>query len=78
MTELEHTALMGVGAAGAGERADAVGQCLARITRLTRSVQDASSSLPRYDQRRYAEVCVVSSSSIERLFLLRGQQGNVR
>lgn len=40
----------------AGERADAADHCLAGITRLSSEVKDASTYLPAYDQRTYAEV----------------------
>jgi hypothetical protein len=41
-----------------GERNDAVDHCLAGIARLSHEVKDASSYLPAFDQRTYAEVCV--------------------
>lgn len=40
----------------AGERSDAVDHCLAGIARLSNEVKDASSYIPTYDQRIYAEV----------------------
>ena len=40
-----------------GERSDAVDHCLAGIARLSSEVKDASSYIPTYDQRVYAEVC---------------------
>jgi tubulin-specific chaperone C len=39
-----------------GERNDAVDHCLAGIARLSHEVKDASSYVPAYDQRTYAEV----------------------
>lgn len=39
-----------------GERNDAVDHCLAGIDRLSHEVKDASSYIPAYDQRTYAEV----------------------
>lgn len=51
MSRLGDTALIG------GERSDAVDHCLAGISRLSSEVKDASSYLPTYDQRVYAEVC---------------------
>ncbi|KAL1968231.1 hypothetical protein VTN77DRAFT_2066 [Rasamsonia byssochlamydoides] len=39
----------------AGERSDAVDHCLAGIARLSNEVKDASSYIPTYDQRIYAE-----------------------
>lgn len=39
----------------AGERADAADHCLAGISRLSSEVKDASTYLPPYDQRTYAE-----------------------
>ena len=50
MDRLGDTALVG------GERADATDHCLAGITRLSSEVKDASSYIPAYDQRTYAEV----------------------
>lgn len=41
----------------AGERSDAMDHCLAGIARLSHEIKDASSYLPTYDQRIYAEVC---------------------
>ncbi|KAK2768833.1 hypothetical protein FQN54_000693 [Arachnomyces sp. PD_36] len=38
-----------------GERADATDHCLAGIARLSNEVKDASSYIPTYDQRIYAE-----------------------
>lgn len=40
----------------AGERSDATDYCLAGIARLSNEVKDASSYIPTYDQRIYAEV----------------------
>lgn len=40
----------------AGERSDAADHCLAGITRLSSEVKDASTYLPAYDQRAYADV----------------------
>ncbi|EED12400.1 tubulin-specific chaperone c, putative [Talaromyces stipitatus ATCC 10500] len=39
----------------AGERSDATDHCLAGIARLSNEVKDASSYIPTYDQRIYAE-----------------------
>ncbi|KAJ9296868.1 hypothetical protein DTO271G3_5067 [Paecilomyces variotii] len=39
----------------AGERSDAADHCLAGIARLSNEVKDASSYIPTYDQRIYAE-----------------------
>jgi hypothetical protein len=50
MERLANTAIAG------GERNDAVDHCLAGIARLSREVKDASSYIPAYDQRIYAEV----------------------
>ena len=50
MGRLNDTALIG------GERVDATDHCLAGIARLASEVRDASSYLPSYDQRTYAEV----------------------
>jgi tubulin-specific chaperone C len=50
MARLADTALIG------GERADAMDHCLAGLARLSGEVKDASSYLPTYDQRTYAEV----------------------
>ena len=50
MARLGDTALIG------GERIDATDHCLAGIARLLAEVRDASSYLPAYDQRTYAEV----------------------
>ena len=50
MARLADTALIG------GERSDATDHCLAGIARLSGEVKDASSYLPAYDQRTYAEV----------------------
>lgn len=50
MARLADTALIG------GERSDATDHCLAGIARLSSEVKDASSYLPTYDQRTYAEV----------------------
>ena len=50
MARLADTALVG------GERSDATDHCLAGIARLSSEVKDASSYLPTYDQRTYAEV----------------------
>lgn len=38
-----------------GERSDAIDHCLSAIARLSNEVQDASSFIPAYDQRTYAE-----------------------
>ena len=43
-------------AASGGERKDAVDHCLAGIDRLSHEVKDASSYIPAYDQRTYADV----------------------
>jgi hypothetical protein len=50
MGRLTDTAFIG------GERSDATDHCLAGIARLSNEVKDASSYLPAYDQRTYAEV----------------------
>ena len=50
MGRLADTSLVG------GERADATDHCLAGISRLSNEVKDASSYIPTYDQRIYAEV----------------------
>ena len=50
MERLSNTALAG------GERNDAVAHCLAGIARLSQEVKDASSYVPAYDQKTYAEV----------------------
>lgn len=55
MARLADTALIG------GERADATDHCLAGIARLSSEVKDASSYLPTYDQRTYAEVPATAS-----------------
>ncbi|KAI1609244.1 tubulin binding cofactor C-domain-containing protein [Exophiala viscosa] len=49
MDRLSETAVTG------GERNDAADHCLAGITRLSNEVKDASSYIPPYDQRTYAE-----------------------
>ena len=54
MARLADTALIG------GERSDATDHCLAGIARLSSEVKDASSYLPTYDQRTYAEVASTS------------------
>ncbi len=54
MARLADTALIG------GERADATDHCLAGIARLSSEVKDASSYLPTYDQRTYAEVAALA------------------
>lgn len=46
----------------AGERSDAADHCLAGIARLSNEVKDASSYIPTYDQRIYAEVGVMLRS----------------
>lgn len=51
MERLAHTSSVG------GESRDAVDHCLAGISRLSNEVQDASTYVPPYDQRIYAEVC---------------------
>ena len=40
-----------------GERVDAIDHCLAGIAHLHKEVQNASSYIPAYDQKIYAEVC---------------------
>jgi hypothetical protein len=50
MNRLADTSLVG------GERSDATDHCLAGIARLSNEVKDASSYIPTYDQRIYAEV----------------------
>jgi len=47
---------LGDKALAGGERVDATDHCLAGITRLSGEVKDASTYLPAYDQRTYAEV----------------------
>jgi hypothetical protein len=47
---------LGSTAVVSGERADALDHCLAGIARLSSEVKDASSYIPSYDQRIYAEV----------------------
>ncbi|KAL1990132.1 hypothetical protein VTN49DRAFT_5971 [Thermomyces lanuginosus] len=49
MDRLADTSLVG------GERSDATDHCLAGIARLSNEVKDASSYIPTYDQRIYAE-----------------------
>ncbi|OXV06043.1 hypothetical protein Egran_06188 [Elaphomyces granulatus] len=49
MNRLADTSLVG------GERSDATDHCLAGIARLSNEVKDASSYIPTYDQRIYAE-----------------------
>jgi predicted component of type VI protein secretion system len=56
MARLADTALIG------GERSDASDHCLAGIARLSSEVKDASSYLPTYDQRTYAEVDSISGT----------------
>jgi hypothetical protein len=56
MARLADTALIG------GERSDATDHCLAGIARLSSEVKDASSYLPTYDQRTYAEVAATSTT----------------
>jgi hypothetical protein len=56
MARLADTALIG------GERSDATDHCLAGIARLSSEVKDASSYLPTYDQRTYAEVAALSTT----------------
>jgi hypothetical protein len=57
MARLADTALIG------GERSDATDHCLAGIARLSSEVKDASSYLPTYDQRTYAEVASTSPTA---------------
>jgi tubulin-specific chaperone C len=57
MARLADTALIG------GERSDATDHCLAGIARLSSEVKDASSYLPTYDQRTYAEVASTSTTT---------------
>lgn len=39
-----------------GERNDAIDHCMAGIARLQHEVKDASSYVPAYDQKTYADV----------------------
>src|SRR5271167_4636528 len=61
MARLADTALVG------GERSDATDHCLAGIARLSSEVRDASSYLPTYDQRTYAEVASTSINRVRQL-----------
>lgn len=63
MDRLADTSLVG------GERTDATDHCLAGIARLSNEVKDASSYIPTYDQRIYAEVCV---STVPNFIYVRG------
>jgi len=58
MARLADTALVG------GERSDATDHCLAGIARLSSEVKDASSYLPTYDQRTYAEVATTPATMV--------------
>ncbi|KAF2085317.1 putative tubulin-specific chaperone c [Saccharata proteae CBS 121410] len=51
-------------AASGGERQDAVDHCLAGIARLSHEVKDASSYIPAYDQRTYAEAIKALSDKL--------------
>ncbi|KMU87701.1 hypothetical protein CIHG_05468 [Coccidioides immitis H538.4] len=53
-----------------GESRDAVDHCLAGISRLSSEVKDASSYVPPYDQRKYAEVCFREARWIPHVFIL--------
>ncbi|MCJ1296138.1 hypothetical protein MMC34_007703 [Xylographa carneopallida] len=53
MSRLEHTSTVG------GERVDATDHCRSGIARLHKEVQDASSYVPAYDQRIYAQVVLL-------------------
>ncbi|KAF2096483.1 hypothetical protein NA57DRAFT_43124 [Rhizodiscina lignyota] len=59
MERLANTALAG------GERNDAVEHCLAGIARLSQEVKDASSYVPAYDQRTYAEAVKALSEKLQ-------------
>ncbi|KAI9680792.1 MAG: hypothetical protein M1817_004232 [Caeruleum heppii] len=59
MAKLEDTPSIG------GERADAVDHCLAGIARLSGEVKDASTYLPAYDQRTYAETIKALSEKLQ-------------
>lgn len=48
-----------------GERADAVDHCLASIDRLSHEVKDASSYIPAYDQRTYADAIKALSEKLQ-------------
>ncbi len=58
-----------------GERNDAVDHCLAGIARLSHEVKDASSYLPAFDQRTYAEVCLILSINSD--FLAKFHTGTI-
>ena len=59
MDGLADTALVG------GERADATEHCLAGIAHLSNEVKDASSYIPTYDQRTYAEAIKALNERLE-------------
>src|SRR5215469_4929445 len=48
-----------------GERNDAIDHCLASIARLSAEVKDASSYVPAYDQRTYAEAIKALSEKLQ-------------
>ena len=48
-----------------GERNDAIDHCLAGIARLSAEVKDASSYVPAYDQRTYAEAIKALSEKLQ-------------
>ncbi|PSN62554.1 TBCC-domain-containing protein [Corynespora cassiicola Philippines] len=50
-----------------GERNDAVDHCLAGIDRLSHEVKDASSYIPAYDQRTYAEAIKALSEKLQNI-----------
>ncbi|KAF2814047.1 TBCC-domain-containing protein [Mytilinidion resinicola] len=60
MERLSSTALAG------GERNDAVDHCLAGIARLSHEVKDASSYIPAYDQRTYAEAIKALNDKLQK------------
>lgn len=74
MARLADTALIG------GERADATDHCLAGIARLSSEVKDASSYLPTYDQRTYAEVVprTFHSARLPLIYSFTGHKGIAR
>lgn len=74
MARLADTALIG------GERSDATDHCLAGIARLSSEVKDASSYLPTYDQRTYAEVAALypQTTFLANFTLVVGDKGVAR
>ncbi|KAF2685802.1 TBCC-domain-containing protein [Lentithecium fluviatile CBS 122367] len=52
-------------ASAGGERADAIDHCLAGINRLSHEVKDASSYIPAYDQRTYADAIKALSEKLQ-------------